>query len=396
MTSRSHIRCIRLYPLAIPLRRKFSHAGHVRHEADPLVVQIELADGTLGFGETLPRPYVSGETVESAISWIRREMLDALASYHPRHFPEALERIEALPTHDTEGRVVTAARAGVELALLDAYSRHFGKPISEAVGWYGLPGFGSPGSLRSVRYSGVLGGDETRRLRRSVRLMRLYGLRDFKLKVGYPDDPDRIRLVARALGRGLGRKLTLRLDANGAWTLDRACEVLEAVKDVPIRCVEQPLARDDDAGFVTLKERAGVAIIPDESLATLDDAERLYGIGALDGLNIRLSKNGGFLPALRLAHLARRHSLLLQLGCMVGETSILSAVGRRFIENVPGITFAEGSYGRRLLRDDVVRRPIQFGYGGRPQPLPGPGWGVEVDPERLKWHVRPGMLEFPL
>ncbi len=361
-----------------------------------MVVQVELADGTLGFGETLPRPYVSGETVESAISWIRREMLDALAGYHPRHFPEALELIESLPTHDTEGRVVTAARAGVELALLDAYSRHFGKPISEAVGWYGLPGFGSPGSLRSVRYSGVLGGDEPRRLRRSVRLMRLYGLRDFKLKVGYPDDPDRIRLVARTLGRGLGRKLTLRLDANGGWTLERACEVLAAVKDVPICCVEQPLARDDDAGFVTLRERAGVAIIPDESLTTNEDAERLYGIGAIDGLNIRISKNGGFLPALRLAHLARRQGLLLQLGCMVGETSILSAVGRRFIENVPGITFAEGSYGRRLLRADVVRRPIQFGYGGRPQPLPGPGWGVEVDLERLRWHVRPGMLEFPL
>ena len=39
----------------------------------------------------------------------------------------------------------------------------------------------------------------------------------------------------------------------------------------------------------------------------------------------------------------------------------------------------EGSYGRFLLRGDVVRRPVGFGYGGRPKPLPGLGWGVEVD-----------------
>lgn len=57
----SQIQCVRLYPLAIPLRRKFSHAAAERHTADPLVAAVELANGIVGYGETLPRPYVTGD-----------------------------------------------------------------------------------------------------------------------------------------------------------------------------------------------------------------------------------------------------------------------------------------------------------------------------------------------
>jgi hypothetical protein len=68
---------------------------------------------------------------------------------------------------------------------------------------------------------------------------------------------------------------------------------------------------------------------------------------------------------------------------MVGETSILSAAGRRFLEIVPGVIFAEGWFGSFLLRADVTRRPLRFGYGGRGRELPAAGLGVEVDPDRL-------------
>ncbi len=360
--------------------------------ADPVVVEVELADGTCGYGETLPRPYVSGETIESVVRAIREELAGGLVSLHPESFPQALEFIDRLPDRDGNGAIMTAARAGIELALLDAYSHHFGRPISEAVGWSGLPAQGPPGSIGHVRYSGVLSGDAVGKLKWSVLKMRLFGLRDFKLKVGYEDDEARIRTVARALGSNC----TLRLDANGAWTLERATAVLRAARDLPIRCVEQPLDRTREHELAHLKRDTGVRVMHDESLVTFDDAERLVMAGVADGFNIRISKNGGFLPALRLANLARRHELLCQLGCMVGETSILSAVGRRFLECVPGVTFAEGSYGRYLLRGDVVRRAVGFGYGGKPRPLPGLGWGVQVDPERLREFVRPGVIEIAL
>jgi len=394
--TRSHIVSVRIYPLSIPLRKAFSHAAHTRNDADPVVIQVELADGTLGFGETLPRPYVSEETLETVIRAIKEDFLEELLAFRPDSFPEALERIDALPVHDELGQVVTAARAGVELALLDAYSHYFEKPISEAVGWFGLPALGSPGSMKHIRYSGVLSGGELKKLSRSVRKMRWFGLRDFKLKVGYENDLDRIRIVAKALGRSLGQTTTLRIDANAVWHLDRAIDILSHITDVPIACVEQPFPRGSDDDLTALKQAVDVTVMHDESLVTLADADRLLSMGVGDALNIRISKNGGFLPALRLAHFARRHNLMFQLGCMVGETSILSAAGRRFLENVPGATFAEGSYGRFLLKGDIIRRPVRFGFGGKPIPLDGLGWGINVDQQLLTLYTRPGVIELPL
>lgn len=392
----SHVRCIRVYPLALPLRKPFRHATQVRTEADPIIVAVQLANSIIGYGETLPRPYVSGETTATVAHALHNELRHHLLGMRPASFAEALEQIEGLPFVDQEGRLITAARAGLELALLDAYSHYFHKPLSDAVGWFGAAGFGSPGSLAKIRYSGVISGDDLPRLARSIRKMRLFRLRDFKLKVGYPDDVLRIREAARILGRNLGRSLTLRLDANGGWTLTRAIEVLSAVRDIAIAGVEQPLPPDQDQDLPLLKQHTPFPLVHDESLLTLDHAERLHQSGVADGFNIRISKNGGFLPAMRLANFARRNHILCQLGCMVGETSLLSAVGRRFLEHVPGIRFAEGSYGRFLLTRDILRRRVQFGLGGKAKPLPGLGWGVKVEPQFLEQFTRPGMLEFPL
>ncbi|MBI4580407.1 MAG: hypothetical protein HY718_11935 [Planctomycetes bacterium] len=396
MPPRSQVHCLRIYPLAIPLRRPFEHAAHTRQAADPVVVEAELADGTLGYGETLARPYVTGETPEGVVRTLRTLFVDRLIDLRPASFPEALEQIDPLPDKDDAGTVIAAARAAVELALLDAYSRHFLRPISEATGWLGLPGLGPPGSTARVRYSGILSGQRPAGLKRQVRMMRWYGLRDFKLKVGYDNDAPRVEAVRRALGRSLGRTTTLRLDANGAWTLDQAIARLSALPLDDIVCVEQPLDRSSDEYMAQLRRTVPVVLMADESLVTMDDAHRLAGLGAADWLNIRLSKNGGLLPALRLVHFARQNNLRCQLGCMVGETSILSAAGRRFLENAPDIRFAEGSYGRFLATGDVVDRPVQFGCGGRPKPLPGLGWGLDVRLQLLNQHTPAGCTEVRL
>ena len=52
-----------VYPLQIPLRTRVSHATSERDTADPIIVAVEFLGGTIGYGETLPRPYVTGETV---------------------------------------------------------------------------------------------------------------------------------------------------------------------------------------------------------------------------------------------------------------------------------------------------------------------------------------------
>ena len=367
--------------LAIPMRHGFKHATAERTISDPLILAVELADHTVGYGETHPRPYVTGESHASVLAAIRDIFATILLETRPANFGEALEAAAALPVVDENGSAITAARTEVELALLDAYGQAFQRSLETVAGWLDDPQLGPPGSSQTVRFSGVLAGTEPRRAAWSIRKMRLFGLRDFKLKVGDKHDGERLAVAVRTLGRSLTCSRTrLRIDANGAWSLDQATERLRQWQSLPIACVEQPLAKGDRQSCAALAGRTTLPLMADESLVTPQDAEDLIVERRASWFNIRISKNGGLIPAMQLAATARRHNIQDQLGCMVGETSILSAAGRWFLQLVPNVRFAEGSFGRFLLRDDVISKALRFGFGGRWAPMAGPGLGLNIQP----------------
>ena len=190
--------------------------------------------------------------------------------------------------------------------------------------------------------------------------------------------------VATYLEKPLAKgRATLRVDANGAWSLAEAKEWLAGAARFAIAAVEQPLAREMNRDLAALSEFTNVPLMHDESLITVEDARRLIDLGVADAVNIRISKCGGLLPSLRLAALARRHGARIQLGCMVGETSLLSAAGVRFLEVCPGVEWAVGCFGSFLLKGDITDRGLRFGFGGRTPKVPAEGLGVEIAPRSL-------------
>ncbi len=387
MSSPLYVRGLRVYQLEIPMRFRFEHAAATRNTADPIIV--ELAAGAphahhVGYGETLARAYVTGETHESVLTDIRDLFGPRLTGFRPRGFVEALEFIEALPTQ-VSGRIVTAARTAVELALLDLSCRAFRRRPADVAGWLGLPGFGPPGCLATVRYSGIVLGHSPRVLKTLLRLQRLWGLRDFKLKVAVEGWRERLEWAHSVLGGAIARnRATLRVDANAGWSLAEAGEALDTLERFGVCALEQPLSDTDDADLPYLAEQARCDIIADESLLTIDDARRLIERGGTRVLNIRIAKNGGLLPALRMARLALAAGLDVQLGCLVGETGILSAAGVAFLEACPKVRFVEGAFDGYLLRSDVARPRVRFGRGGRMKALRGPGLGVTTNRDALR------------
>lgn len=378
-----------IYPLSFPLGRKVSHASSERVVSEPVVVAIELMNGAVGYGETLPREYVTGETNESVIELLQGEFTRELLAFSPHNFPEALEAIDALPNIAEDGLNCSAARACVELALLDAVLRGGDRSLDSVVGWLGDPKLGSPGSTKTCRFSMVLASNSIESNVRTARLAKWAGFRNFKLKVGMSDDDARIDAVVRVIGRLLSRgKATLRLDANGAWDVDEAVETLNRWRHLPLSGIEQPLHRSKDNELVELKKRCDVPIFHDESLSTFEDAERLVELGVADGFNIRVSKCGGLVAALKLASFAIKRNIQTQLGCMVGETSLLSAAGVRFIQMAPGVRFAEGSFGPLLSRHDIARKRVRFTWAGRLPSLHERGLGVDVSSEMLLQHTK--------
>lgn len=377
-----------IYPLSFPLGRKVSHATSERVVSEPIVVAIELMNGSVGYGETLPREYVTGETSASVLELLQGEFAKELLAFSPQSFPEALEAIDALPCIAEDGSNCSAARACVELALLDAVLRSGDRSLDSVVGWLGDPKLGSPGSTKTCRFSMVLASDTVQSITRTARYAKWAGIRNFKLKVGMPDDDARIESTMRVLGGLLSRgKATLRLDANGVWNVDQAADALARWRHIPLSGIEQPLHRSKDDDLVELKKRCDVPIFHDESLSTFEDAERLFELDVADGFNIRLSKCGGLLAALKLASFAIKRKIQVQLGCMVGETSLLSAAGVRFIQMTPGVRFAEGSFGPLLSRHDIVSKRVRFTWGGKPPKLHVRGLGVDVSTDLLAQHT---------
>lgn len=350
-----------VYRTEIPMR-SFEHAAAARNVAEAVVVRLELSDGSAGWGETLPRDYVTGETFESAVADLREHIWPAVRG---RDVSDAAA--VAVPSAASDGRCMNAAACAVDVAIAWAC--------------------GPAGPRRRIasRVSGVLGSADPAKTARRLRLMRLCGLRDFKLKLGFGEDVDaeNLRIVHGKLGGGIRRgKASLRVDVNGGWDVETTPDRIERLGAFGVCVVEQPVFAV--AGeLVELARRCSLPLMADESLITEDDAQTLLTDPQRVWWNVRISKNGGLSRAGRLLQLAADNGVTVSNGCMVGESGILSAAQRRLLETAPQPRFVEGNYGRLLLSDDLTRPSIRFGYGGRLRPLRGRGFGVDVDPAKL-------------
>jgi len=369
----------------IPLRKPIRHASHTRADTDNLIVRCTLADGTIGFGEGVPRSYVTGETIESALALLKSSDLKSQLDDCP-DFARAVRlaeelRLAPVPGDDRKCQG-NAARCAVELALLDAFGRHFHEPLQNVVKIVAADLF----EARDwVRYSGAITSAQGRKLRFLTWILWIYGFRQLKVKVGIAgqDDVDRLGAVRRRMGK----KVDLRIDANESWSPAEAEIRIAQFEPFGISAVEQPVPHTYAAKLADIRRQVKTPIMLDESLCSLVDAERAWEGQWCDLFNLRLSKCGGFIPSLRLAQFARGKGLGYQLGCQIGESAILSAAGRHFAAAVRDLRYLEGSYDRHLVREALGTRDITFGWGGWAPALIESGrggLGIDIDMAALE------------
>lgn len=373
------IRSLIAHVVRLPLKRSFSHASATRHESDNVVVQCELTNGTTGWGEGVPRRYVTGETPEGCLAQLAATPLGELLWADCNSWPEVINLCDRfrppVDRDDPRGCYGNALRCAVELSILDAFGRAFGEPVSSVTRHF-APALPLVTYLRSVRY-GVVIESGHRGLRRKSLVRRYYGFRDCKVKVGADGDNDLDRLgVVR---RWVGARMDLRLDANEAWRADELRAKVEPLLKFQISSVEQPVPHSEVGRLAELRKAIGVSIMLDESLTSMVDARAAIAMRTCDLFNIRLSKCGGFLQSLRLAAVAHAAGLGFQLGCHPGESGILSAAGRHWACTVAGIRYLEGSYDRHLFRRLLTNENITFGLGGRARAIERPGLGITIN-----------------
>jgi L-Ala-D/L-Glu epimerase len=378
-----------LFAVDLPFKVAFRHAAAARTSSESLFLRIRLDNGTEGWGEALPRAYVSGEGREQAFALLRDTILPALVGRSFGSLAEAVSFLEkcdgkAPPEWVHPEVPQTAAWCSVDLALLDAFGRTSREPARPAAG---VPA-PSAAALGRYRYSVVVSAGRGWPYAVSLLKIRAFGFRQVKLKL----EREGALAAARTARRLLGRRVDLRADANMAWDVEQALQLIGQLRAVGIGSFEQPIASSDLAGLARLVAQSGAGIMVDEGLTDRDSLQRFIRHRACTGANVRISKCGGLVAAYARCREALDAGLILQVGCQAGESSLLSAAHLRLLSALapltPGVRYAEGCFGRHLLREDPVSPLVQFRYGGRPPPPPpGAGLGVQVDPAALERHT---------
>jgi L-Ala-D/L-Glu epimerase len=380
-----------LFAVDLPFKAPFKHAAAARHTSESLFLRARLDDGSEGWGESLPRLYVSGETRAYAFGLLRDEILPSLLG---REFGSLTDVSSFLQKCDGKAPPEwidadvpqSSAWCTVDLVLIDAFAKAGRESV--AVGSHD-GGRSTSDAVEQFRYSGVVSADRGWRYVESLLKMRAFRFPHIKVKLA-GDDPVRAATTAR---RVVGRGVDLRVDANMAWDVDQALIIMDELRAVGIHCYEQPIAATDLAGLAQLVRESSSVVMVDEGLTDRDSLQTLISQRACTGANIRISKCGGLFGAYARCREALDAGLVLQIGCQVGESSLLSSAHLALLSALsplkPGVRYAEGCFGRHLLREDPGLPLVQFGYGGRPPPRPaGPGLGVTVDEARLRdWVV---------
>jgi L-alanine-DL-glutamate epimerase-like enolase superfamily enzyme len=311
---------LQVYQFRLALRYPFSISRHTYDSIETLIV--ELIDKNLsGFGEATVNPYynISPENLITAFS-----MASELIEDYTFHSPAELWNF--LQPHMKDNFFALSA---IDCAAHDLFGKLKGRSFGNQ---YGIDYSKFPftsytlgiGSMNEIRYR-----------------VSQFPWPVYKVKLGSENDLDIIRDI-----RNYTQSL-LRVDANGAWTLDQAMSRIDELSKINVEFIEQPLPDDRWEEMKKLKSISAIPLIADESCVYEADIEKCHT--CFHGINIKLSKCGGLTPALRMIEQAKRLGMKVMIGCMTESTVGISAAAQL----LPLVDYADLD-GPLLLRENVA------------------------------------------
>lgn len=322
MSAPTTIRSLSVEDLDIPLHAPFGIAGGAQDVARNLLVAVELADGTRGYGEAAPFPAYNGETQASARA--------AITAARPR--VEGADAREWRPIAAALREAIGgagSARCAIETAVLDALTRRAHMPLRVF--------FGGAGSALETDMTVTTGSVEEASTAALAILGR--GISTIKVKVGSGDlDLDLRRVVAIS---AVAPDSPLILDGNGGMSADDALKLMGALHAQNIRpaLLEQPVAADDWEGLAQLARWGDVAVAADETASSAANVLRLAAERAAHVVNIKLMKCG-VVEALDIAAICRVAGLRLMIGGNV-ESILAMTMSAHFAAGLGGFEFVD-------------------------------------------------------
>ena len=328
-------------------------AGSASHRAG-FIVHLETGIGACGIGEASYLPHVSG--------------LDALS--------ESLQRLGAKAA-GTDMAEFTGSRStkmelgwpGFQMALCDVIARARGESLSAMLG--------GPATPFDVPVNALIGGATLDSIRAAAVRARDEGYGTVKLKAGVAESIGTEMERVAAVREALGPDLKLRIDPNGAWTVDQAIESIQALSAYDIEYVEQPIAPGDVAGMCRLQDVLETPIAADEDVTDPQAALLLLAARAARVLIVKPLSVGGINASRDILSAAFRSGALATITTSI-DTGVGTAAALHIAATLPERAPACGLATLSLLEDDLIEEGLPIVRGTMRTPE-GHGLGVTLD-----------------
>jgi L-alanine-DL-glutamate epimerase-like enolase superfamily enzyme len=359
----SQITQISLYKFSIPLIEPFVTSLGVDLSADNVLVKITTDDGFVGFGECSPYMPINGESQDTCF-------------IVGQYFAKALKGKDAV---DIEGNIAlmdsiiygnTCIKSAFDIAFYDIASQKGGLPLYAFIG-------GKNDKVIVTDYTVSIG--EIDKMAEDAVKIKNQGYPAIKVKVGKNGKTDIERI--RAIRKAVGDEIPLRIDANQGWEVEEAIETLNAMAEFNIEHCEEPIARWKLTDMPRVKKESPIAIMADECCGDDHDAQRLIELNACDYMNIKLCKSGGIFKALKMARMAEKSGIKLQVGAMIESRLAMTAFAHYALCS-PSIVHYDFDTAL-MFSEDPVSGGIHYGPNGVITVPETPGLGAYIIEERL-------------
>jgi o-succinylbenzoate synthase len=360
------LRSVELYLVRLPLLRPFTTSSHTKDHLEHILLRVRDQHGAEGWGEcaSASDPYYCSETSETSWHILRDFLVPGLLGISWDHPDQAARTWKKV-------RGNNFAKAGLEMACWDLFTRARGEPLARPLG-----------GTRAEIHSGVSLGIEptVENLLEQVDRFLDQGYRRIKMKIGPGHDVQYVSAVRERWPEAL-----LMADANSAYSLAEPAHLaaLEALDTLDLMMIEQPLADDDIVDHAQLQARLKTPICLDESIHSVDDARKALDLGSCRIINIKVSRLGGLSEARRVHDVCLSRGVPVWCGGMhefgVGRAANVT------ICSLPGFTLpGDVSGSDRAYREDIVDPPVLATRGAIPVPWDRPGLGFDANFERIK------------
>ena len=281
----------------LPLHAPFETSQRLATSSPTVLVELAAGD-VIGYGEATPVRYVTGEDVATVVHDIAAAARALEGAKLNEYRLSATKLAEVLPYGKS-------ARAGIEMAIFDAFCKTLNIPLYAYLG-------GAPLRIETDATIPIIASEHARE---KAAEMSEKGFKLFKVKVGKNEDEDVARVVAISEG---APDCSFILDANQAFTPPQAVKFTRGLlnRGLRIRLLEQPVEAADLDGMRYVTSRLRIPVFADESAQTPADVLEIVRYKAAAGINVKIMKSG-MVGSLEIKSICRAAGLELMFGCML-------------------------------------------------------------------------------